>query len=89
MLGVDLSQLDSIQLLDVCDPADSQAWKPRGFRHEIVLLGTDLLCEADSLLNAALAAHVPPIQNTEDHRPLCAGVSHTCSRARASIRRSS
>ena len=60
MLGVDLSQLDSIQLLDVCDPADSQAWKPRGFRHEIVLLGTDLLCEADSLLNAALAAHVPP-----------------------------
>ena len=37
MMGVDLSQLDSIQLLDVCDPADSKAWKPRGFRHEIVL----------------------------------------------------
>ena len=81
MVGVDLSQLDSVQLLDVCDPADSQAWKPRGFRHEIVLLGTDLLSEgseADSLLDAALAAHIPPVPT--EHRGLptimCGSVPH-------------
>ena len=78
MMGVDLSQLDSVQLLDVCDPADPQAWKPRGFRHEIVLLGTDLLHESDSLLDAALAAQLPPAP-TEYRGPptvMCGRVPH-------------
>ena len=57
--GVDLSKLDSLQILNACDPGDSPMWKPRGFRHEIVLLSPALLTEADSLLPVVPRAPVP------------------------------
>ena len=47
--GLNLSLLDSLQLLEACDPGDSKEWKPRGFRHEIMLLSSRLLSESSSL----------------------------------------
>ena len=38
-LGVDpTAGLDSLQLLDACDPTDSPAWRQKGFRREVRLL---------------------------------------------------
>ena len=48
--GLNLSLLDSLQLLETCDPGDSKEWKPRGFRHEIMLLSSRLLSESSSLV---------------------------------------
>ena len=56
--GLNLSTLDSIQMLHVYDPGDSVAWR-HGFRHEILLLRTELLDEggAVGLMQAAVAGH--------------------------------
>ena len=58
--GVDVDRIDSVQMLDACDPADSAMWLPpsRGFRHEIVLLSTALLSEGDTISEAARATRI-------------------------------
>ena len=90
MMGVDLSQLDSVY------SCSTSATRPTHRPGSHAVFVTRLCCWGPTCSTSPTLfsmrplprnCHRPP-QNTEGHQPSCADVFHTCSRARANIRRS-